>query len=107
VGCAAATNVALLGIEMSESVAPIALPAIDGWPYQEITAEFAAFRSAAYIRGDGVVPGAMMVGLDLWCSLRRVSDSEVFFVFDTVPIQLDQLGILEPNEFMFVRKFID
>ena len=78
--------------------APVKVPAIDGWPYEGITAEFDEFQVA-----NAALPGALLVGISLWCLLHKSLEYKRFFVYDSVPIILDLLGILEPNEFMFVR----
>jgi hypothetical protein len=79
-------------------VSPLTLPAVEGWPYQEVSA---AFIQKAHT-GEAV-PKVLMVGYSLWALLLKASDTEVFYVCGTIPIRFERSGILEPHEFMFTR----
>lgn len=76
-------------------ISPVTLPAIEGWPYQEI--------SAAVEECKLEKPGFLKVGFALWSLLWKASEAEEFYVCDVIPIYLDRTGILEPHEFMFTR----
>jgi hypothetical protein len=77
-------------------VSAVTLPAIAGWPYQEIASAFAEHKSGN--------PTSLRVGYALWALLWKNSDAEQFYVCETIPICLDRTGILEPHEFMFTHE---
>lgn len=77
-------------------VSPVILPAIEGWPYDEVMASFHEYKVSNR--------SVLKVGFALWSLLWKTSDAQLFYVCDTIPILLDKTGILEPHEFMFTRK---
>ncbi len=81
----------------------ITLPAIEGWPYEQILSAFGEFQKLLQVVHGKPQP-SLMVGCALWSRLRKISDAEGFFVCGIIPVRLDLTGILEPHEFMFTLK---
>ncbi len=82
----------------------ITLPAVEGWPYEQILSAFGEFQQL--LQGvHGKPQPSLMVGGALWSRLREISDAEGFFVCGIIPVHLDLTGILEPHEFMFALKW--
>jgi hypothetical protein len=77
-------------------VSPVTLPAIEGWPYEQVAAAFELCKAET--------PSVLMVGFSLWSLLWKTVDADEFYVCDVIPIRLDRTGILEPHEFMFTRE---
>lgn len=80
--------------------ASVTLPAIRGWPYQQIAAALCDFQAAFQTE----YPPIIVVGSALWSLLRELSDADEFYALGIVPIRIDNFGILEPHEFMVTYK---
>ncbi len=73
------------------------LPEIRDWPYVEIAKAHAEF--CTYF---GKEPSRLLIGPDLWLSLREVTFDQAIYA-STIPIVLDMTGIIVASDFLFCR----